>query len=77
MARASCSWRGQASSALGSLGYMAPEQASMGKESSPDVAWDVYGLGATVYTLLTGQVPRLGPTERRELSTISDHISKL
>ncbi|MEW6283849.1 MAG: serine/threonine-protein kinase, partial [Candidatus Eremiobacterota bacterium] len=57
------------SRALGTLGYMAPEQASSSETDTPSVQWDVYGLGATVYDLLTGQVPRLSPEDRSELST--------
>ena len=41
---------------LGSLGYMAPEQAQ--PKALPDARWDVYALGATVYFLLTGNKPR-------------------
>jgi WD40 repeat protein/tRNA A-37 threonylcarbamoyl transferase component Bud32 len=48
------------SAALGTLFYMAPEQAMPATESersSPDVRWDVYALGATFYSLLTGEIP--------------------
>lgn len=41
--------------ALGTLFYMAPEQADL--NASPDVRWDVYALGALLHTLLTGQPP--------------------
>ena len=34
---------------------MAPEQADL--QSSPDVTWDVYGLGAIAYTMLVGVPP--------------------
>ncbi len=42
---------------LGSPAYMSPEQAA-GQHSSCDERTDVYGLGATLYTLLTNEVPK-------------------
>lgn len=41
--------------ALGTLFYMAPEQADM--NAVPDATWDVYALGALLYTMLTGAPP--------------------
>ncbi|WP_231615559.1 serine/threonine protein kinase [Novipirellula artificiosorum] len=41
--------------ALGTLFYMAPEQADL--QSTPDAAWDVYAVGAILYRLLTGEPP--------------------
>jgi len=42
--------------ALGTLFYMAPEQADL-KRAVPDARWDVYALGALFYCMLTGEPP--------------------
>ena len=47
--------------ALGTLFFMAPEQAD--PKAIPDVRWDVYALGALLYSMLTGR-RRIGPTSR-------------
>ena len=41
--------------ALGTLFYMAPEQADL--KAVPDAGWDVYALGALFYCTLTGEPP--------------------
>lgn len=46
---------------VGTLGYMAPEQIE-GKTDEIDRRTDVYGLGAVLYTILTGEPPFKGET---------------
>lgn len=55
-----------ASPALGTFFYMAPEQADLSKQI-PDTRWDVYGLGALFYAMVTGRPPREDSTLRSQL----------
>jgi hypothetical protein len=55
-----------ASPALGTFFYMAPEQADLGRRL-PDTRWDVYGLGALFYAMVAGRPPRLDETLHRQL----------
>ena len=43
------------SPALGTLYYMAPEQANL--DAVPDARWDVYAVGALMFHMLTGEPP--------------------
>jgi eukaryotic-like serine/threonine-protein kinase len=54
---------------LGTLFYMAPEQADLG--STPAVTWDIYALGAITYTLLVGSPPFRSPAVLEALDTAS------
>jgi eukaryotic-like serine/threonine-protein kinase len=55
--------------ALGTLFYMAPEQAD--STAKPDARWDVYALGALLHCMLTGAPPYRDtiPVERLETAT--------
>ena len=54
-------------SALGTLFYMAPEQADL--RAAPDAKWDVYGLGALLYTMLTGKPPYYSDELKKKIET--------
>jgi serine/threonine protein kinase len=54
---------------LGSPSYMSPEQAS-GRLDDLDFTSDVYGLGATLYTILTGREPVKGASTRATLELV-------
>lgn len=55
--------------ALGTLFYMAPEQADLNANPSP--AWDVYGFGALFYEVLVG-----GPPHRNQFHETQIHAAK-
>ncbi|MEL7500557.1 MAG: protein kinase [Planctomycetota bacterium] len=63
--------------ALGTLFYMAPEQADM--TAIPDASWDVYGLGALLYSMITGRPPYYTSDLSKQIETtdqISDRLTK-
>ena len=59
--------------ALGTLFYMAPEQA--GTSSVPDARWDVYALGALLYQMLSGAPPFRTP-ENDELVRAAGNLDE-
>lgn len=62
---------------LGTLFFMAPEQANI--EAVPDVRWDVYALGALLYTMLTGQPPfrsAVGVSKIDSSAALKDRLSQ-
>lgn len=58
-------------SALGTFFYMAPEQASHAKQV-PDTRWDVFGLGALLFSMITGQPPRYDRKFKEELENTQE-----
>lgn len=65
----------EASPALGTLFYMAPEQADL--NALADARWDVYALGAIMYCMLSGEPPYRNPESISEVESTTDLEDRL
>lgn len=63
------------SPSLGTLFYMAPEQADLA--ASADASWDVYAIGAILYTMLVGSPPYRSPDVVEKLDTAASLPERL
>ena len=63
------------SPALGTLFYMAPEQADL--QAVPDARWDVYALGAVLYHQLCGAPPHRTPEAERQIESATSLDERL
>ena len=63
------------SPSLGTLFYMAPEQADM--TAMPDAQWDVYALGAIIFCMLTGSPPYRSETHVKGIEAADDLETRL
>ncbi len=61
--------------ALGTLFYMAPEQADL--EAIPDARWDVYALGSLLYCMLTGAPPHRTDEAAQEIDNAVNLTQRL
>jgi WD40 repeat protein len=74
-------FRGEEGISLGTFWYMPAEQARFTPDGSteavPDVSWDIYAVGAMMYEILTGRLPRCTEEAQRILSVETNVLASL
>jgi serine/threonine protein kinase len=63
-----------AGTAMGTADYMAPEQVT--DSHSVDIRSDLYSLGCTLYKLLSGRAPFVGPEYKNEMTKMMAHVQQ-
>ncbi|MCL4206273.1 MAG: protein kinase [Pirellulaceae bacterium] len=63
-----------AGSMMGTADYVAPEQVT--DSHTVDIRADIYSLGCTLYKLLSGRAPFVGPEYKNDLIKIMAHVQK-
>ncbi len=61
-----------AGTAMGTADYVSPEQVT--DSHSVDVRSDIYSLGCTLYKLLSGQAPFVGPEYKNDVTKMMAHV---
>ena len=59
---------------MGTADYVSPEQVS--DSHSVDIRSDIYSLGCTLYKLLSGRVPFVGPEFKNAVTKMMAHVQK-
>ncbi|MCH7597082.1 MAG: protein kinase [Planctomycetes bacterium] len=70
----------ESSASIGTLFYMAPQQARLaepGTPVQPDVRWDIYALGASIYAILIGRPPHADGTNAQLLEQAPNLAERL
>ncbi|VAX39460.1 Serine/threonine protein kinase [hydrothermal vent metagenome] len=66
---------GESTPSLGTLFYMAPEQADL--KAVPDARWDVYALGALLYQMICGHAPFRTPENEQKIRDCENVTERL
>jgi len=64
-----------AGTAMGTADYVSPEQVT--DSHSVDIRSDIYSLGCTLYKLLSGRAPFVGPEFKNDVTKMMAHVNKV